>query len=433
MDSPALPAALRALLGVADAVPVRVEEDVARRAGGMHLKVHVDAAPNRYTLVLHEPGQRALWTGKHIALSHQGPVERAVLDAAVTLLRAADGFGDQPGPLADVRAAWRERREWQRVDPGEWATLGPHELLLRLLFRCNQNCSFCWQDRTWPALPASIAQRWIAQAAAAGKENLTLSGGEPTLHPDLVALVATGVQNGMRVTVQSNAIQLAKPHILEPLVAAGLSRAYVSYHSSDAAISDALTAAPGTHRKTEQGIAACLKAGLRVTLNCVVEARTVAGLPQQAQTVVARFAPLQQYAGQIAVSYTHPTLAWDLDAREQNAVSLVDVREPLVAALRILHAGRVSATAVEGGCSFPACTLRDAPQFLSRRAHLQLPENDASARTSAVACQTCKLADRCPGPRRSYLERFGEAGLVPFDQVPAELGADRDETVDNWL
>jgi hypothetical protein len=431
-ESQALPAAVRALLAIAADVPLQVSDDPAKHAAGMHLHVHVGAAPHRYTLVLHDPGQRALWTGRHVALSHQGAIDRSVLEPIMQRLREVDALGAEHGLLADVRAAWRDRREWLRVDPREWATVGHHELLLRLLFRCNQNCSFCWQDRTWPALPTDVALGWIAQAAAAGKKDLTLSGGEPTLHPDLVKLVAHGVAHGMRVTVQSNAIQLAKPHILAPLLAAGLKRAFVSYHSADAATSDALTAAPGTHRRTEQGIAACLEAGLWVTLNCVVEARTLPGLVDQARTIVGKFAPLQRFGDQLAVSYTHPTLAWDVAAREQNAVSLQEVRGPLVAALQTLRDGQVLATAVEGGCSFPMCLFRDAPEFLPRRAHLQVPDNDASARVIAVACRTCASADRCAGPRKSYLERFGEAGLVPFDHIPADLDADRDGFEDEW-
>ncbi|MEY3013063.1 MAG: hypothetical protein RIT45_1798, partial [Pseudomonadota bacterium] len=43
------------------------------------------------------------------------------------------------------------------------------------------------------------------------------------------------------------------------------------------------------------------------------------------------------------------------------------------------------------------------------------------ARGAASACERCALQDACVGPRKTYLEQFGERGLVPFERLPAHF------------
>ena len=39
---------------------------------------------------------------------------------------------------------------------------------LRLGFRCNQRCRFCWQGRRWPEAPAERYQGWLEEMAEQG-------------------------------------------------------------------------------------------------------------------------------------------------------------------------------------------------------------------------------------------------------------------------
>ena len=90
--------------------------------------------------------------------------------------------------------------------------------ILRLGFRCNQDCYFCWQDRDWPEPPAEFYKTWMDEFAAKGIIRVSISGGEPTLHPALPELVAHATNNlRMAVDLQTNAIRLGRPKYLQQL------------------------------------------------------------------------------------------------------------------------------------------------------------------------------------------------------------------------
>jgi pyruvate-formate lyase-activating enzyme len=353
----------------------------------------------------------AFWRGGVLALSHTGELDGAqlrVMRALARRLEAAERSG-AAAAFASAVAAWRDR---ERVPVGEWATLGPRDALLRITFRCNQDCGFCWQDRTWPAPPTDVLRGWIDAVAASSRTHLTLSGGEPTVHPDLPGLVAHATARGLHVTIQTNAVRLARGDLLALLVAAGLRAVSVSHHAADAGLSDVLTRAPGTHARTEAGIAACLRAGLQVNLNCVVGARNLAQLPHHARHLATKFAPLD-HTQRLTVSYSHPSPAFDSDIRATQVPPLDDVHGPLTAALHTLMAAGVAVDAA-GPCGFPLCVLRDVPAAMRGPGPDEMPQAHVGARDHAACCERCAERPRCVGPRRSWLERFGERGLVPF-------------------
>jgi Fe-coproporphyrin III synthase len=82
-------------------------------------------------------------------------------------------------------------------------------VFFHILTRCNLSCRHCYinpgqhGDRT---LPFETISRWLAAFVVPGRPaNLILLGGEPTLHPDLAAIVAEGRRLGYgSVTIDTN-------------------------------------------------------------------------------------------------------------------------------------------------------------------------------------------------------------------------------------
>ena len=277
--------------------------------------------------------------------------------------------------------------------------------ILRLGFRCNQDCPFCWQGRTWPDAPPGNRAR-IDRLIERGVAQLSITGGEPTVYKELPDLIEYATSQGLDVGIQTNAIALAVPRILSRLVAAGLQEAFVSFHSADAATSDALTRAPGTWDRTVAGIEACLAAGVRVRLNCVVGKANVAGLPEHAAFILARFAGLH------GVSYSHPNRAFDPDAFEAQSVPLDEVAGPLTAAARrLLEAG--IEVEVLGTCGVPPCVVQDAPELLRVVPPEAFPDLDLAQRKFGPDCGGCALRPGCLGLRREYHDLHGVRGLRP--------------------
>lgn len=299
----------------------------------------------------------------------------------------------------------------------------PSEALFRLGFRCNQDCGFCWQGRDWQEPPTALYERWIDEVAVAGIRSITFSGGEPTIHPALPALVERAVRHGIAVALQTNAIQLAKAAFAARIVEAGVTALFGSYHSHRAEISDAMTAAPGTHVLTELGIARALDLGLAVSLNCVVERANVYDLEAYARHVVARFVRPHEKRGVKSVEFSHPLRYFRAEEYARASVSF-DVSGPhVVAAARTLLDAGVGVAAV-GTCGHPICAVRDEPRLL--RAHDRTREmaSDVTSRIFAPVCQGCAARSTCLGVRREYLDQWGDRGLVPF-AAPIGEGRER--------
>lgn len=72
--------------------------------------------------------------------------------------------------------------------------------------RCNRSCEFCF-NRDLPALPdmpLADFRKMAALLRSVGVETLDIIGGEPALHPDIVAMVAVAEDCGLCVNLSSN-------------------------------------------------------------------------------------------------------------------------------------------------------------------------------------------------------------------------------------
>ena len=103
-------------------------------------------------------------------------------------------------------------------------------LLVQLVVtrRCNLACGYCHEyDNRSPAVDTALLERRIDRAGHLGTLVLTLTGGEPLLHPSLDSLVARGVADGMVCTLISNGYALTREWIRR-LNEAGLSMLQMS-------------------------------------------------------------------------------------------------------------------------------------------------------------------------------------------------------------
>lgn len=149
-------------------------------------------------------------------------------------------------------------------------------LRLSVIDHCNLRCVYCMPLRGLSFIPSPelLSAAEIEQVARAavqvGFRKFRLTGGEPTLRPDLVEIVRRiaaipGVQD---LAMTTNAILL--PRLAQPLVDAGLRRINVHVDSFDPVRLKKLMRF-GTLEEIERGIAAAEAAGLApIKINCVV-------------------------------------------------------------------------------------------------------------------------------------------------------------------
>lgn len=94
--------------------------------------------------------------------------------------------------------------------------------------RCNLACAYCNEyDDHSPPVPTAVMFERIDQLAALGTAIVTISGGEPLLHPDLDAIIRHVHDRGMVVTLITNGYKLS-PDRVKALNAARLDRLQIS-------------------------------------------------------------------------------------------------------------------------------------------------------------------------------------------------------------
>ncbi|MEN0063910.1 MAG: radical SAM protein [Myxococcota bacterium] len=101
-------------------------------------------------------------------------------------------------------------------------------MLIEITQRCNLTCPTCYADSSPEKLETMPFERFTAlvdELLAKGKGDadlIQLSGGEPTLHPDLFAMIDYALERGVRqVYINTNGIKLANRGFVERLAAHG--------------------------------------------------------------------------------------------------------------------------------------------------------------------------------------------------------------------
>src|ERR1700722_20883433 len=99
-----------------------------------------------------------------------------------------------------------------------------HPILAQIvpIWRCNLDCSYCNEyDKTSAPVPLEEMLRRIDKLGELGTSIITVSGGEPTLHPDLDAIIARIRKRGAMATLITNGLSLT-PSRIRRLNRAGL-------------------------------------------------------------------------------------------------------------------------------------------------------------------------------------------------------------------
>ena len=85
--------------------------------------------------------------------------------------------------------------------------------------RCNLRCPYCDQPKSDRDMPVAQFARLLDELVEEGIEAVALGGGEPTLHPDLPALLEAARRRGLRAGLTTNA---REPGLVMALADAGL-------------------------------------------------------------------------------------------------------------------------------------------------------------------------------------------------------------------
>jgi MoaA/NifB/PqqE/SkfB family radical SAM enzyme len=309
---------------------------------------------------------------------------------------------------------------------------------LNLDYRCNERCVFCAAD-LGGQVPIEIRRPSLTLDAIVGffgdrppgpNDRVCVSGGEPTLHRELLDIVRRVSSTCPSVVLFTNGTRLADRHYVDALVAAGVSRFEISVFGSDPASHDALTQRKGSFARTMAGLrtltAVRRERAIEISIRLLVSRLTLVENPRIPHSVAAAEVEPDWFNLNKAI-LSH-------DAVSSGApVSWKEARESTNATLREVRSAGFHATAP----TVPWCVwekdnrdwLNNAPPVdeiagTERVEYRYLdpllpasPSDPAPHYRPALPdpCLMCAAAWSCARVEQGYLRLFGTEGLHPIN------------------
>jgi radical SAM protein with 4Fe4S-binding SPASM domain len=145
----------------------------------------------------------------------------------------------------------------------------PYRMDLAITYRCNNNCSHCYnaRPRNYPEMPVEQWKKVIDKVWDLRIPHVVFTGGEPTLYNGLVELVAYAEEKGLITGLNTNGRKLADEDFVDSLVKAGLDHVQITLESHDADIHNTMVAAKDAWGETVTGLKNVLASKLYVMTN----------------------------------------------------------------------------------------------------------------------------------------------------------------------
>jgi MoaA/NifB/PqqE/SkfB family radical SAM enzyme len=168
-------------------------------------------------------------------------------------------------PVNRERAA-QEKRRWVRITRA-----------------CNNRCLFCLDAdiQTGEFLDPAGLKKEIKAGVDQGCRRLILSGGEPTIHPAYLELLAYGKEAGYGwIQTITNGRMFAYEKFAQRAVDAGLDETTFSMHGHTRELHDHLVGVAGAFEQSMRGLATLRQSGVVVSVDVVINALNVTRLPE---------------------------------------------------------------------------------------------------------------------------------------------------------
>ncbi|MGN7295508.1 pyrroloquinoline quinone biosynthesis protein PqqE [Rhizobium sp. SAFR-030] len=162
------------------------------------------------------------------------------------------------------------------------ATLPPIGMLAELTHRCPLQCVYCSNPvELLKANREMPTESWIElfeQAADLGVLQIHLSGGEPTLRPDLELLIGTLSRRGVYTNLITAGVGIAEGRI-EAMADAGLDHVQISFQGAFAPTTEKIGNNRGSHQKKIETARRVRAVGLPLTINAPVHRHNMEEVP----------------------------------------------------------------------------------------------------------------------------------------------------------
>jgi len=299
---------------------------------------------------------------------------------------------------------------------------------------CNIRCSFCYYhyEEPSPFISFDTLRQGIIDAKSRGNDTIDFTGGEPTMHPQIVDLVKICSDNGMRSCIITNAILLFKDSLLERLLEAGLSDLLITIQGLKEAHNKSVCAK--TYNKVIKAIDFMQENSLFYRTNTILTMDTYRGLPGLAKFLVEKKPKISNFIN------FNARYKWTKVDRERIQAKCSEIAPYLKEAISILEASDIGVNVRY----FPMCLLKGFEKnvcngslvvfdpyewdygFVPKTFEIykQAGENICQAINSnglCLKCMSCGIKPICGTLDKAYFQRFGAEELEPYKEKIEDL------------
>lgn len=158
---------------------------------------------------------------------------------------------------------------------------------LQVVRHCNHFCGFCSNPASAYVHTLDTMKVLVDDLVLRGYFGVVLTGGEPTLHPELPEVARYARERGLHVRMITNG-WLLDAALARRLADAGVSLVHVSIYSVRREVEERIRGVPGTLERAMAALDHALAAGIEVNVNCVINRLNADHLDENVKVIVAR-------------------------------------------------------------------------------------------------------------------------------------------------
>ncbi len=274
---------------------------------------------------------------------------------------------------------------------------------IQVVRHCNHFCGFCSNPTTPYVHTFETMKVLVDDLVGRGYFGVILTGGEPSLHPELPRIARYASDAGLHVRMITNGWRLAEPGFAEEMAEAGLKLAHVSIYSVRPEVEARLRGLPGTLEKAFAALDNAHEAGIEVNVNCVINKLNADHLDENVRHLLAHHPQVRHFVW----NNLDPSMGRAEVNQAEFTPRLADFEVSLHRAMRLLHqSGRTFRVEKVPLCymtdfAWASTETRKIVKGEERIVHF-LDQKQTVRQTSwehiyADACDTCTLRTICGG------------------------------------
>jgi MoaA/NifB/PqqE/SkfB family radical SAM enzyme len=204
---------------------------------------------------------------------------------------------------------------------------------IQVVRHCNHFCGFCSNPTSAYVHTEESLQALVDDLVARDYYGVVLTGGEPTLHPELPSVVRYAKSKGLHVRMITNGSRMADPDFAARIAEAGLDLVHVSIYSVRPAVEEALRGMGGTLDKAFGAIEQAIRNGIPVNVNSVINKLNADHLDENIAYIIKHHPGVRHFVW----NNLDPSMGRAEVNQDRYLHRMEDLRGSLYRALRLLH------------------------------------------------------------------------------------------------